>query len=74
MLINPIKDEIKQLKKILPKGWVEIVAMRMNVSKEWLWSYINGRRGKNSMKLLEILKQMKTLKNEVEKAIEKETA
>lgn len=73
--IQPIIEKIQEIVPTLPPDWAEIISQRMGVSREVVWAYANGRRGKrNYRKLQDILRQMKTLQQEIKKEIEKETA
>lgn len=70
---QPVIEKIKEIIPDLPGNWAETIAVRMDISKEVVRAYAAGRRGKrDKMKLLEILRQMKTLHQEIRKEIEKE--
>lgn len=74
-VINTITEKIEEVRKDLPRDWAQVVAHRMDLRPEVVYAYAKGRRGKrDKMKLLEILRQMKSLRQEFIESIEAETA
>jgi hypothetical protein len=74
-IIQPVIEKMKSMIPDLPGDWADTIAQRMGIRREVVWAYANGRRGKrDKMKVLEVLRQMKTLQSEFQEKIEKETA
>lgn len=74
-IIQPVIEKMKEIIPDLPGDWADIISQRMGIRKEVIRAYANGRRGKrDKLKVLEVLRQMKTLQQEIKKEIEKETA
>ena len=74
-IIQPVIEKMQEIIPELPGDWADTIGERMGIRREVVWAYANGRRGKrDKQKVLELLRQMKTLKAEFEKEIEKETA
>lgn len=74
-IIQPVIEKMKEIIPDLPGDWADVISQRMGIRKEVIRSYANGQRGKrDKLKVLEVLRQMKTLQQEIKKEIEKETA
>jgi len=74
-IIQQVIEKMQEIIPELPGDWPETLGARMGIRREVVWAYAKGRRGKrDKQKVLELLRQMKTLKAEFQKEIEKETA
>lgn len=72
-VLDPVRERIKEIIPALPDDWADTVGSRMGIRREVVYSYAAGTRGKRKKsKVLELLRQMKTLQQEFLAEIENE--